>query len=109
MIGTELSCLEFDELVTKFDFIIASRFHAVVHAYRNGIPAVVPGWAVKYQELLDLFEQGEFMFDVRGQIQADKIVAAVHIMCEKHELFSRQIQDGLQEIRKKNVYDYLKL
>lgn len=109
LIGTELSCLEFDELVTKFDFIIASRFHAVVHAYRNGIPAVVPGWAVKYQELLDLFEQGEFMFDVRGQIQADKIVAAVHIMCEKHELFSRQIQDGLQEIRKKNVYDYLKL
>lgn len=109
LIEKELSCLEFDELVTKFDFIIASRFHAVVHAYRNGIPAVVPGWAVKYQELLDLFDQGKFMFDVRGQIQADKIVAAVHTMCEKHELFSAQIQDGLQEIRKKNVYDYLKL
>lgn len=109
LIEKELSCLEFDELVTKFDFIIASRFHAVVHAYRNAIPAVVPGWAVKYQELLDLFEQGEFMFDVRGQIQADKIVTAVHTMCEKYEMFSVQIRDGLQEIRKKNVYDYLKL
>ena len=109
LVEQELSCLEFDELVKRFDFVVASRFHAVVHAYRNAVPAIVPGWAVKYQELLERFSQEAFMFDVRGQIKTDDIVNAVQVMCDNHNQFSEQIENELQEIRKNNVYDYIKL
>ena len=109
LVEQELSCLEFDELVKRFDFVVASRFHAVEHAYRNAVPAIVPGWAVKYQELLERFSQEAFMFDVRGQIKTDDIVNAVQVMCDNHNQFSEQIENELQEIRKNNVYDYIKL
>lgn len=105
IIEEELSCLAFDALVQKFDFVIASRFHAVVHAYRNAVPAVVLGWAVKYRELLDLFGQGEFMFDVRGQIDADKVASAVADMCDSYIENREKIQSGLDKIRESKVFD----
>lgn len=103
----ELSCLEFDHLVQKFDFVVASRFHAVVHAYRNAIPAVVPGWAVKYRELLDLFGQTDNLFDVRKEIEMDKVAKVIGDMCDSYPENSRQIAAGLKEIRRNNVYDYV--
>lgn len=109
IIEEELSCLSFDTLVQKFDFVIASRFHAVVHAYRNAVPAVVPGWAVKYRELLDLFGQGEFMFDVRGEIDADTVAASVAKMCDTYAENKQKISSGLVKIRENNVYDKILL
>ena len=109
IIEEELSCLAFDALVQKFDFVVASRFHAVVHAYRNAVPAVVPGWAVKYRELLDLFGQGEFMFDVRGEIDADTVAASVSRMCDTHSENKVMIRNGLDKIRENNVYDKILL
>lgn len=109
IIEEELSCLAFDALVKKFDFVIASRFHAVVHAYRNAVPAVVPGWAVKYRELLDLFGQGAYMFDVRSQIDADAVAAAVADMCDTYPERKEQIRNGLIQIRERNVYDKILL
>jgi colanic acid/amylovoran biosynthesis protein len=107
VVERELSCLEFDETVKQFDFVVASRFHAIVHAYRNGVPAVVLGWAVKYQELLAMFSQEAFQFDVRGQLETADIIAAVQDMCEKHESISRNLQQKLHKIQAENVYDYL--
>ncbi len=109
VIEQELSCLEFDSLVQRFDFVIASRFHAVVHAYRNAVPAVVPGWAVKYKELLDCFSQGEFMFDVRGEIDADIVAAAVDKMCDTYSDNREKIRKGLIKIRAEKIYDHIKL
>lgn len=105
----ELSCLEFDELLQRFDFVIASRFHAIVHAYRNGIPALVLGWATKYRELLATFHQESYQFDVRGNLDSDRIVEAVCRMCTEYESLSADIQKKVKEIQKENVYDYLRL
>ncbi len=109
VVERELSCLEFDDLVSRFDFIIASRFHAVVHAYRNAIPAIVPGWAVKYLELMELFGQSSFMFDVRGEIKEEEVEQAVYRMCESFGEHSAQIEKGLSVIRENNVYNYIKI
>lgn len=105
----ELSCLEFDELLQKFDFMIASRFHAIVHAYRNGIPALVLGWATKYRELLATFNQEDYQFDVRGNLDSARIVEAVCRMCGEYESLTADIQKKVEEIQKENVYDYLRL
>ncbi|MBQ7973139.1 MAG: polysaccharide pyruvyl transferase family protein [Lachnospiraceae bacterium] len=107
LVTRELSCLEFDTLVSKFDFIIASRFHAVVHAYRNAIPCIVPGWAIKYKELMELFGQGEFMFDVKGEIREEDLENAVALMCDRYQEYSHRIEAGLKDVRKKNVYEYI--
>ena len=105
----EMSCLELDDILRRFDFVIASRFHAIVHSYRNGIPALVLGWAAKYRELLSGFGQERFQFDVRGNLDSARILGAVCEMCTEYERFSTDIQKKVNEIQKENVYDYLRL
>ena len=51
LITEEMTCLEYDEFVNQLDFQIGSRFHGLVHAFRNDVPCIALGWAVKYDEL----------------------------------------------------------
>src|SRR5690625_7730019 len=57
LVSEEFSCIDYDELVVKFNYLIASRYHSIIHAYKNNIPCISLGWATKYYELLSLFEQ----------------------------------------------------
>ncbi len=107
LLTKDFSCLEFNELVKKFDYVIASRFHSIVHAYKNGIPCIALGWAAKYRELLSLFGQEKYMFDVRGDVDADSIASAVSEMESSAKRESEKILEILKEVQKENVFDIL--
>ncbi len=61
--------IELEEIIGRFDFVIASRYHSLVHAYKNGIPAVVVGWAEKYQELMEEFEQTKYFIECGKEVE----------------------------------------
>jgi polysaccharide pyruvyl transferase WcaK-like protein len=42
------------------DFVIASRFHAMVSALATGVPTIVTGWGHKYREVLEMFDLEEW-------------------------------------------------
>ena len=102
------SCMEFNELVKKFRFVVASRFHAIVHALKNGTPCIALGWAVKYIDLLNLFDQSAYMFDLRKTVDPAEICRAVAAMNENYAEESRKIRVILPELQKENVFDILK-
>ena len=106
-IDRELSCLEFDETVKEFDFIIASRYHAIVHAYRNCVPAVILGWAVKYRELSVSLGQEKYQFDVRNGIDIDSLTEILGIMNESHDKEAAVIAGKLENLRKENIFDLI--
>jgi colanic acid/amylovoran biosynthesis protein len=60
VIADDLNSFEIEYVIKQFDFIIASRYHAIIHAYKNGVPALVIGWAIKYEELMQRFNQMDF-------------------------------------------------
>ncbi len=107
IINAELSCFEYDEIVDKFDFLIASRFHSIVHAYRKYVPCVAIGWAVKYHELLRFFGQEDYILDVRGNLDNKKAVLAVEKMINAFKNESEKIRQGMEEVRKENAFDIL--
>ena len=102
------NCMEFNELVKKFRFVVASRFHAIVHALKNGIPCIALGWAVKYIDLLNLFGQEAYMFDLRQKIDTDAICRAVAAMNKNYTEESAKIRAALPEVQKENVFDLIK-
>lgn len=102
------SCMEFNELVKKFRFVVASRFHAIVHALKNGIPCIAIGWAVKYIDLLNLFGQGAYMFDLRKTVEPEALCRAVATMNENYGEESCKIRAVLPELQKENVFDLIK-
>lgn len=107
LLDQDFSCLEFNELVKKFDYCVASRFHSIVHAYKNGIPCIAIGWATKYADLLKVFGQESYLFDVREAIDRNSITKAIADMelCYRDE--SKKIISSLANIQKQNVFDIL--
>jgi colanic acid/amylovoran biosynthesis protein len=72
-IPDDLNCIEIENIVKQFKIVIASRYHAIVHSYKNGVPVLAIGWATKYFELLKAFGQQDYLFDVRNAIEIDEI------------------------------------
>ena len=107
LIGRDVNCLEYEELIQNFEYLIASRYHAIVHAYKQGIPCIVLGWAVKYQELLYKVEQSSYAVDVRKQIDIGALLHLIDRMEENYEKESETIRTKLQGIQEQNVFDTL--
>lgn len=109
LIDRELDCLEYGDFVSRMNFIIASRYHSIVHAYRNGVPAVVIGWAVKYQELTQMMAQTQYQFDTRQSIEKEQIRSAIDRMMNCYEAEAAVINEKLKEVQRGNVFDLVKL
>lgn len=105
----EFSCLEFNELVKRFDYLVASRFHSIVHAYKNGVPCITLGWAKKYEDLLAQFEQGDYLFDVRNSPNEEILTAAMERLNGSREKESATILSHLADVQQDNVFDVLTL
>lgn len=103
------SCIEFSELVKHFRFLIASRYHAIVHAYKSGVPCLVLGWADKYGHLAIDFSQESYYIDLRkpeGSSAADKMIETLNNRYRKE---SAVICSHLQLLQQESVFDLISL
>lgn len=105
LLENEFDCIEVHSLFEKFNFIIASRYHSIIHAYKNGIPVIALGWAIKYQELLQHFEQQKYLFDVRQHYEKADYLHVLNTMVDKRDNESAKIVDKLEEIQKTTIFD----
>lgn len=103
----DINCLEYEDLIKQFDFIIASRYHSIVHAYKMGVPAIILGWAEKYHSLAKIFKQQQFVFDVRENIDIEKMISDVNIMSLNYMEEKYVIQKELKNVQKDNCFDYV--
>lgn len=105
-ITNDFSCFEYDSFVKKFDFIVCSRYHGNVHAYRNCVPSILLGWAIKYQELAEHLGQEEYSFDITDEkLDSENITSAVEKMCDRYMLESKIIKSHLEIIQKENCFE----
>ena len=106
-IEREFNCLEYDAFIKNFQFIICSRFHGIVHAYRNHVPAIALGWEIKYQELAKAVGQKQFVFDIVSseKINTQAILEAIEEMCNSFTMQQETIKTCLESIQKNNCFD----
>lgn len=95
----------YEEFSKKMDFIIASRYHSIIHAYKEGVPAIVLGWADKYKGIVSEIGQTEYLIDLNSY---DKALSAVEKMTELYDSESRKIKDKVVQIQEHSCYDFLK-
>ena len=101
----DMNAYELAQLIERMDFIVASRYHAVVHAYRDGIPALVLGWAVKYLELMKKFEQQQYCLDVRTDISEQMLKSLLESLCQNSAKESDTILACLSDVKAVNVFN----
>ena len=96
----DFSCFEYDEVCRQFDFMIVGRFHGIVHAYKNNVPCLLMGWAVKYQELASLMYQSQYIFDLSAkEINMREIFSAIHDMENNLDLNKKILSERLKQIQ----------
>lgn len=106
LLENDFSCLEYDAFVQNFDFIVCSRYHGIVHAYKNCVPSILLGWAVKYKELAELLGQGRYNFDITNEdLKVSDVVVAIENMCREHKAESEIINTNLKPIQKDNCFN----
>lgn len=94
------SCFEYDAVCRQFDFLIVGRFHGIVHAYRNNIPCLLMGWAVKYKELAQLMYQSQYIFDLAAKsVDMRKIFEAIHDMENNLALNKKILRERLAQVQ----------
>lgn len=100
-----LDCINFNKILPAFDFIISSRFHSIVHAYRHGIPALVIGWAIKYSELLESVNQQKMLYDGRTEIVVSDFLESIGYLLENRDKESAIICDCVKKLQENNCFD----
>lgn len=107
LLSDNFSTFEYNEIVKQMNFIIASRYHSIVHSYKNYTPCIALGWATKYHVLLKMFDQNNYIFDVRKDIDSDQFLFVINQMLNGYILESNKVKLVLNEIQQKNIFDVL--
>ncbi len=102
LITGEYSSPELIDLIGRFKYVVASRYHSVVFAYRGGVPAIILGWASKYTDLAAHFQQEDYVFDIRNP-GVDRIIEQIDKMGANHEKESQRIKACLENIQSTSV------
>lgn len=106
LLENDFSCFEYDAFVRNFEFIICSRFHGIVHAYKNHVPAIALGWAVKYRELTASVGQQTYIFDITDEnCEEEGMLQAVRQMIQNFEQESEVIKNHIQSIQSENCFE----
>ncbi len=108
LISEEFDCIEFSSFVKQFDFVVASRFHSIVHSYKNFVPAVIIGWSIKYQELAELFNQEKYVIDINKISTSDvEIDNIIELMSNSFRDEKDVISINLSDLKNNSCYNEL--
>ena len=107
LIDQKMDSMTFEKVIQKMEFGVASRFHSIVHAYKNTVPCLVLGWAVKYRELASLLDQEEYVFDVNELRNREVMISALRQLNERQTDEKTTIRNRMIEIQKSNCFDTL--
>lgn len=94
--------MDFGDIISDFQYAICSRYHAIIHAYKKYIPCIVIGWAEKFKELLESFDQGQYLFYIRDQFNSEAVLVAIEVIDKINMMESIRIAKHLSEIQIKN-------
>lgn len=100
-----LNSFVFEDVVKNMDFIIASRYHSIIHAYRGGVPAIILGWSDKYSEVAKRFEQNNYLIDID---EMESVIRKVNKLKENYDIESSVIKNCLAKVQSSyDCYSFL--
>lgn len=106
LLDADSYCFEYGDLFAACDFVIASRYHSIVHAYHAGTPCVALGWADKYDELLGAFQEDDMVFNVADDRFCESaLLGALDVMLSECEARGARITSILGGLRAASVFD----
>ena len=101
-----IDVLEYSKFIHNFKFVIASRFHSIVHSYKQFVPAITLGWAVKYNDLSKKFKQEDYVFNVQDN-NFDNLIAMIDKMNANYKQESNTIKEIYNNQPESTTFDVI--
>jgi polysaccharide pyruvyl transferase WcaK-like protein len=99
-----------DEILSSAFFVISGRYHGLIASLKNSVPCIAIGWANKYNELMDLFDLNDYLFDFRLECNYKYNEVVKAMIKEREKLILRIKKTNLKLAEKypleKFIYSY---
>lgn len=99
----DYNSLEIMYYMKNFDFIIGSRYHSIIFAYYNYVPAVIVGWSEKYSNLAAYFNQERYVVSIE-QWDKDRLYENIESMIDNYQMEKEAIARNMTAMKKENIF-----
>ncbi len=97
-ITKDLNTASLRRVLAKADYLVASRFHAMVAGLCLGIPTMVLGWGHKYAEVLAQFGISDQAYDY-STLDHPSLIERIERFVDRAPLLQRRILENLPAVR----------
>lgn len=107
----EMDAEEIRAWIGRCEFLVTSRFHAMVFALSKNVPVLLVGWSHKYQEVMEQFGLSEFAADY-SDLSLEKLQNRFEIFLEQQEAIRERICKNLPAVKessRKNICHIIKI
>ena len=90
---------ELEKIIEQVDFLIGSRYHSIIHAYKQNVPAISIGWAEKYRALLEAGGDADSAIDVRCNVEKNRLDKLLNDYSNKCGVKPSVLERNMSKIR----------
>lgn len=106
VIDTELTAGQLRSLISRSEFLVTSRFHAMISALATSTPVFVIGWSHKYREVL-----GDFGLERLGAghdrlNNASELARTVAAEFDTRAMIADNIKQGLPDVKARSAINF---
>lgn len=95
----EMDAEEILEYIAHCEFLVASRFHAMVFALSGKVPVMLTSWNHKYEEVMAQFGLEEYVTDYK-ELSPDRLCRTFEMLEKNREEIRRKMDRHLPAVRK---------
>lgn len=105
LIQQQLNFYDYERIISSFDYVVASRFHSIVNAFKQYVPCLGLGWAEKYQEIFQNLGQKNYVLDMREKITCEEVLIHLEKLNQNYLSEKAIIKNTLDSIQQSNCFD----
>ena len=100
----ELMFYEYSRVAGRSKYIIASRYHSIILAYKESVPCIGIGWADKYEELFHDVGQEKYVIQIFEDGITKKVLDAIDKMEIAYQSEKQIIGEKIVQIRQNSCF-----
>ncbi len=89
---------ELRQLISLCDFLLASRFHAMISSLSVGVPVIILGWSHKYQEVLKMFDLTD-CYITFSNLNVESMISLFEQLFQRKSSLAKCIVTNIDKVR----------